>query len=132
MTRANRPPVAGHTEQPMPVPRPDLASAHELACADIQGMLVAAPVRDEACSVLRSRARIGLERYNAVLTPGNGRDGQRDAIEEAADLVAYLQCGIREGWCRPRTYTTAMGVFLDLVAGAGHCLKRIADAGADV
>lgn len=112
----------------MPIPRPDLESAHELVCADIRGMPFPEALRDEGCRVMRARARVGWERYQAVLTPHNGRDGQRDAIEEAADLVAYLQCGLREGWCRAWTYENAVGVFMDLVAGYGHWLKPIADA----
>jgi hypothetical protein len=114
----------------MPTPRPDLESAHELACVDIQGLPFPTALRYEACSVLRARARVGWERYQAVLTPNNGRDGQRDAVEEAADLVAYLQCGVREGWCRSWTYDNAVGVFMDLVAGAGHWLNQaVADRG---
>jgi hypothetical protein len=39
---------------------------------------------------MRSRKELGLKRYGSLLQPENGRDNLRDAIEEVADLFAYL------------------------------------------
>ncbi|MCA1695454.1 MAG: hypothetical protein LC749_12365 [Actinobacteria bacterium] len=124
MTRANRPTITGHTEQPMPTnPDPTVIGAHDLVIADLVGWdipglspLTTAELRTEAVRWVSSRKRIGLERYGQVLVPNDGRDGIRDAIEEAADLVAYLVNLRRQGLCPVGAYEAAVGILLDLVA----------------
>ncbi|NMO52002.1 hypothetical protein HH310_12440 [Actinoplanes sp. TBRC 11911] len=66
------------TEQPAPVPNDR---------ATVQGL-----VRED----LRTRERIGVERYGTPLQPHNGRDALRDAYEEALDLACYLRQAIAE------------------------------------
>jgi hypothetical protein len=52
---------------------------HDLVIADIQ-----------------SRKDFGLAKYGTPLQAGNGRDGLKDAYEEAIDLLVYLRQGIEE------------------------------------
>lgn len=118
-SRANRPAVEGHPEQPMPVnPDPTVIGAHEIVCTELRDMSgLTGAVRWAAIDYMTGRADIGWKRYKQRLVPNNGRDGLRDALEEAADLVAYLANLRRTGGLRDeRTYHCAMTVFLDLVA----------------
>jgi hypothetical protein len=59
-------------DQPLPIPN-DQPYAHEAAA-----------------KILLERAILGEKRYGTKLQPFNGRDYLTDAIEEAADLLAYL------------------------------------------
>lgn len=43
-----------------------------------------------------ARRQVGIERYNTVLQPLNGRDTLRDAYEEGLDLVVYLRTEVAE------------------------------------
>lgn len=45
---------------------------------------------------IRTRDKIGMERYGTRLQPHNGRDALRDAYEEALDLAIYLRQVIEE------------------------------------
>jgi hypothetical protein len=51
----------------------------------------ATPLRDRLLAELEARKAKGLETYNSLLQPFNGRDAVQDAFEEALDLAAYLQ-----------------------------------------
>ena len=98
----------------MPTPRPDLPSAHDLAIAHLKREAITPECRDAAIALLRSRAHVGLARYGQPLTAHNGRDGRRDAAEEAADLFVYLQCGAQEGWATRRQLVIAQELLLGL------------------
>lgn len=65
-------------EQPMPIPNNHPASA------------------DLALARIRQRDAIGQERYRTRLTPFNGRDSLRDAAEEMADGLLYVENAIQE------------------------------------
>lgn len=108
----------------MPIqPDPTVRGAHELVFDDLLtwdmgcgGGTDSAELRTATCQWIVARQDIGLARYNQPLVPGDGRDGVRDAIEEAADLVAYLANRHRQDQCQARTYHAAVEVLLDLVA----------------
>jgi hypothetical protein len=70
--------ATGHVEQPRPIPN---------GSASIQSR-----VRND----LLAREQLGVERYGTALQPHNGRDGLRDAYEEALDLTCYLRQVIAE------------------------------------
>jgi hypothetical protein len=92
-------------DQPMPTVTTDgECGAHDLVLADSR--LSAA-----ASLWIGVRKQIGLDTYGTVLAPNNGRDGGRDAVEEAADLVAYLRNLISEG----RAVATEYGLAIDLL-----------------
>ena len=40
---------------------------------------------------MKSRLKLGIERYGTGLQAGNGRDMLQDAYEEALDLCVYLR-----------------------------------------
>jgi hypothetical protein len=46
---------------------------------------------------LDDRKKIGYKEYGTYLQAFNGRDCERDAIEEMADSICYLKQGILEG-----------------------------------
>lgn len=80
-----RPEAVGVNEQPAPVPN-DAPSAHDLVVEDIA-----------------QRKAFGLQKYNSLLQPGNGRKSLRDAYEEILDLACYLRCVIEEEEIEKRT-----------------------------
>jgi hypothetical protein len=45
---------------------------------------------------MKTRDKIGYEKYGVRLQPDNGRDMLRDAYEEALDLCVYLRAAIYE------------------------------------
>lgn len=65
-------------DQPLPVPngRPSIQS---LVRADLD-----------------AREQVGVQRYGTPLQAHNGRDGLRDAYEEALDLTCYLRQALEE------------------------------------
>lgn len=65
-------------EQPLPVPNDGIA-VWDLVIAD-----------------MRSRDRVGRERYGTPLQTHNGRDMLMDAYFEALDLCVYLKAAIIE------------------------------------
>lgn len=91
-------------DQPLPVPngRPDVQS---MVIADI-----------------KARRDIGVQRYGTHLASFNGRDGLRDAYEEAMDLTVYLRQVIEE-----RNLTPAVLVLLAAEADI-HEQRRDSDA----
>lgn len=120
-TPSDHPPA--YPPQPMPVNRhPELPGAHELVLTDLlswpmgcEGM-AAAELRTTAYTWIMRRQQVGLDTYSQPLLPDDGRDQLRDAIEEAADLLAYLANLRRQGLCTTGTYASAMSVYLDLCA----------------
>lgn len=63
-----------------PAPKPNMEpAAWDLVMEDMQG-----------------RDRKGMVKYGTRLQPHNGRDGLRDAYEEALDLVVYLRLALYE------------------------------------
>lgn len=118
-SRADRAPIEGHTDQPMPVsPDPTVSGAHEVVCTELRDMGgLTEKLRWAAVNYMTGRAELGWKRYGQRLVPNDERDRQRDALEEAADLVAYLADMRRSGGlANERTYHFAVTVFLDLVA----------------
>jgi hypothetical protein len=95
-SRADRPAVAGHVEQPMPAPVVGAVGTHELMLGDL-GWVFPAQAREALAVIIEERMRIGLARYGQPLQPGNGRSDLRDALEEAVDLAAYLCNADRAG-----------------------------------
>jgi hypothetical protein len=65
-------------EQPAPIPN-ELPAVWGLVIAD-----------------MGARDRLGAARYGTRLQPHNGRDGLRDAYEEALDLCVYLRTVLYE------------------------------------
>lgn len=41
--------------------------------------------------LMQARHELGIERYGVGLQPHNGRDAVQDALEEALDLLVYLE-----------------------------------------
>jgi hypothetical protein len=95
-SRANRPVVAGHVEQPLPAAVAGAVGTHELMLGDL-GWVFPAQAREALEVIIDERRRIGLERYGQPLQSGNGRSDLRDALEEAVDLAAYLFNADRAG-----------------------------------
>ncbi|MGH3795969.1 MAG: hypothetical protein ACRDSP_13890 [Pseudonocardiaceae bacterium] len=91
------PTIADHAEQPSPIPRPGVPSVQAAVRADLE-----------------SRERLGIERYGTPLQPHNGRDGIRDAYEEALDLACYLRQVLIERGVR-RTPDEDMRIDADLL-----------------
>lgn len=117
-------PAVAHGPQPMPVNRhPELPGAHELVLTDLLSWpmgcgegIANEELRTTAYFWIIRRQMIGLETYGQPLLPDDGRDQLRDAIEETADLLAYLANLRRQGQCTTGTYASAMSVYLDLCA----------------
>lgn len=110
-------------DQVLPTPHPHVTGTHDLIIADLSrtdrlvtGAVLTQEWRLRVMQVLVARRDIGLQRYGSALQPYNGRDVRRDAVEEAADLVAYLYTGMREGWPWSGLYDRALALLVDLVA----------------
>ena len=73
--------LGAHVEQPAPLP----------GTGDVWQEVI----DGEPLAVLRklyeARRALGVARYGTPLQRGNGRDHLRDALEEALDLMSYLQ-----------------------------------------
>lgn len=67
-----------NTDQVAPVPN-NGPSCHDLVIADM----------DE-------RKQFGLQKYNSLLQPNNGRSFLQDAYEEVLDLAVYLRGALEE------------------------------------
>ena len=46
---------------------------------------------NELLPLMKARHELGIERYGVGLQPHNGRDSLQDALEEALDLLVYLE-----------------------------------------
>ena len=73
--------LGAHVEQPAPLP----------GAGDVWQELIDAETHPGLRALYVERRAIGLERYGTPLQRGNARDHLRDALEEALDLMAYLQ-----------------------------------------
>ncbi|USH44823.1 hypothetical protein SEA_AMORE2_7 [Gordonia phage Amore2] len=47
--------------------------------------------------IMEKRKAFGLEKYGTVLQAGNGRNNLKDAVDEIADALVYLNCALKEG-----------------------------------
>lgn len=70
-------------------------SVHDLVIMDLIASLHGG--NELLCKELWSRKAIGLAEYGTPLQAFNGRDCEKDAIEEMADMICYLKQGIMEG-----------------------------------
>ena len=106
-------------QQPDPIPQPGVASSHRAASDDFDHMGFDAPTVALMRDWIYTRELHGWQSYGTLLCPDNGRDSGRDAIEENADLVAYLRNWLREGAQVQTEYEMAarlLGRFVHLVS----------------
>lgn len=68
-------------------------------------------LRSQLFKMLDDRAAFGLRKYGVPLLTNNGRDGFKDAWEEAADLCVYLKKLQLEG----QEISRCMDLSLDLL-----------------
>jgi len=85
--------AAGLDVQPDPIPNGG-PSAHDLVKADLAHRLQRGI--DTVMEDQTKRKQYGLDKYNSLLQPFNGRDQLQDAYEEALDLCVYLRMAIEE------------------------------------
>lgn len=83
----------GYTPQPAPIKR-TTTPIHDLVIIDLityttGNHLLAKEIDD--------RKKVGLAEYGTPLQAFNGRDCEKDCIEEMADAICYLKQGILEG-----------------------------------
>jgi len=84
---------AGPRRQAAPVPGEGDVWAEVIAELEQQGRT---PAR--VLLLMRERRQVGIDRYGVPLQRGNGRDAERDLLEELLDAVAYSAlCGRRFG-----------------------------------
>lgn len=83
----------GYTPQPAPI-RNNNPSVHDLVLLDL-----ITPTEEYAllATEIWNRKAIGLAEYKVPLQANNGRDCEKDCIEEMADAICYLKQGILEG-----------------------------------
>jgi hypothetical protein len=74
--------LGAHVEQSAPLP-----GTGDVWQEVIDGLDLDDPIRP----ICVARRALGVARYGTPLQRGNGRDHLRDALEEALDLMAYLQ-----------------------------------------
>lgn len=119
-------------DQEPPTHRSGVPGSHDLVVGDLSaverlasGRPLTQAMRSATQLVILARRDAGLASYGTVLQPDNGRSVDRDALEEAADLVAYLRNGLREGKPWHRIYDAATEVLVDLTAqtGGAPCLS---------
>ena len=83
-----------HVKQPAPTCNNN-PSIHDLVIMDLMTSLHGG--NELLCKELWTRKAIGLAEYGTPLQAFNGRDCEKDAIEEMADMICYLKQGIMEG-----------------------------------
>lgn len=71
-------------------------------------------IHDLVAADLKSRQRLGIERYGTPLQPGNGRSALRDLYEELLDAACYTRQLIEEGNVK-LTLSQALQEILDIV-----------------
>ena len=95
---------AGPRRQAAPVPGEGDVWAEVIAELEQQGR-----TSPRVLLLMRERRQVGIDRYGVPLQRGNGRDAERDLLEELLDAVAYSSlCG------RP------FGVLVDLIGQVVH------------
>lgn len=82
------------TPQPEPIHR-TTTPIHDLVIIDLIGTGLSG--NDLLMKELNDRKAIGLAEYGTPLQTFNGRDCEKDCIEEMADAICYLKQGILEG-----------------------------------
>jgi hypothetical protein len=80
--------------QPTPIRR-TTTPIHDLIIIDLIGTGLSD--NDLLMKELNDRKAIGLAEYGTPLQAFNGRDCEKDAVEEMADMICYLKQGILEG-----------------------------------
>jgi len=80
--------------QPAPIKR-TTTPIHDLVIIDLIGTGLSG--NELLMKELNDRKAIGLAEYGTPLQAHNGRDCEKDAIEEMADMICYLKQGIMEG-----------------------------------
>lgn len=80
------------------------------------------PIWDLVIEDMLARERLGMERYLKPLVANNGRDGLRDAYEEALDLAVYLRQVIAER--DSPTEENALKAAEDFIAEELECRER--------
>lgn len=85
----------GYTPQPAPIKR-TTTPIHDLVIIDLIDSSFAGG-RELLMKEINDRKAIGLAEYGTPLQAHNGRDCEKDAIEEMADMICYLKQGIIEG-----------------------------------
>ena len=80
--------------QPAPIKR-TTTPIHDLVIIDLIGTGLSG--NELLMKELNDRKAIGLAEYGTPLQAHNGRDCEKDAIEEMADMICYLKQGILEG-----------------------------------
>ena len=84
---------AGPRRQAAPIPGEGDVWAEVIAELEQQGRT---PAR--VLLLMRKRRQVGIDRYGVPLQRGNGRDAERDLLEELLDAVAYSAlCGRKFG-----------------------------------
>ena len=81
--------------QPAPIKR-TTTPIHDLVIIDLIDSSFAGG-RELLMKELNDRKAIGLAEYGTPLQSHNGRDCEKDAIEEMADMICYLKQGLMEG-----------------------------------
>jgi len=84
----------GYTPQPAPIKR-TTTSIHDLVIIDLIDFIAGG--RELLMKEINDRKAIGLAEYGTPLQAHNGRDCEKDAIEEMADMICYLKQSIMEG-----------------------------------
>lgn len=85
----------GYTPQPAPIKR-TTTPIHDLVIIDLIDM-TSGKNNNYLSAELLERKAIGLAEYGTPLQAFNGRDCEKDCIEEMADAICYLKQGILEG-----------------------------------
>jgi hypothetical protein len=86
---------AVNTPQPAPIKR-NTTPIHDLVIIDLIDSSYASG-RELLMKELNDRKAIGLAEYGTPLQAHNGRDCEKDSIEEMADMICYLKQGMMEG-----------------------------------
>lgn len=78
-------------------------------------------VHDLVCDLMQERKAHGTRKYGTPLQPANGRSFLLDAVEEAADLLAYLRGKL---WEEDNPEQTWLGQLLWALI-AGHPTEEV-------
>lgn len=84
-----------YATQPTPIKR-TTTPIHDLVIIDLIDM-TSGKNNNYLSAELLERKAIGLTEYGTPLQAFNGRDCEKDCIEEMADAICYLKQGILEG-----------------------------------
>ena len=82
--------------QPAPIKR-TTTPIHDLVIIDLMTSFDTSGNVGLLMKELNDRKAIGLAEYGTPLQAFNGRDCEKDSIEEMADAICYLKQGVLEG-----------------------------------